>query len=125
MHRVLILIPLLLVAGCASSARIDMRDRMVGMDETQLAGCMGEPARKEDVGHTETWTYYAPDQLYTRPMDASMIPQHGQTAAEMGLNACLVTVKLETDKVMAVDYVNLASTREDEGCMNAIQRCSR
>lgn len=124
MRRVLPL-ALVLLAGCASPARVDVRDRMVGMSEDQVASCMGIPARKEDAGHTETWTYYAPDQIYTRPMDASMIPQHNQTVADMGLNACLVTVKLEADKVMAVDYVNMASTREDEGCANAIQKCSR
>jgi hypothetical protein len=114
-----------LLANCASPARVDVRDRMVGLSAAQLATCMGEPARKEDVGKTEVWTYYAPDTSYARPLDASMIPRHLPPMGDMGLNACLVTVKLEASRVMAVDYVNMASTREDAGCANAIQRCSR
>jgi outer membrane protein assembly factor BamE (lipoprotein component of BamABCDE complex) len=125
MRRILPLAALALLAGCASPAQVDVRDRMVGMSENQLANCMGPPARKEDVGHTETWTYYAPDAINARPLDASMIPRHHQAVADMGSNACLVTVKLEAEKVMAVDYINMASTREDDGCANSILRCSR
>ena len=123
MKRVLVLFPIVLLAGCASPARVDMRDRMVGMSENQLATCMGEPARKENVGLTKLWTYYTPDLSYARPLDASLIPRHHQAVADMGGNACLITVKLESSKVMAVDYANMASTREDAECAASIQRC--
>ena len=121
--------PLVVLAGCASPVQVDVRDRMVGLSETQLASCMGQPARKESLpdkngGVTKLWTYYAPDLSNTRPLDASIIPQHHQAVADMGGNACLITVKLEAAKVMAVDYVNMASAREDEECAQPIQRCS-
>ena len=121
----LFIAPLALLAGCASPATVDLRDRMVGLSETQLATCMGQPARKEDVGRAKLWTYYRPDTGNARLLNASIIPRHHQAMADMGGNACLVTVKLEAAKVMAVDYVNMASTREDAECANAIQRCSR
>lgn len=38
--------PLVLLAGRASPAIVDLRDRMVGLSETQLASCMGEPAQR-------------------------------------------------------------------------------
>jgi hypothetical protein len=125
MRRVPPLVAFTVLAGCALPAQVDVRDRMVGMSETQLASCMGPPMRKEDAGRSETWTYYAPDAINARPLDASMIPLHHQAVADMGQNACQVTVKLEAEKVMAVDYINMSSTREDDGCANAILRCSR
>lgn len=123
MKRILTVVPIVMLASCATPARVDLRERMVGMSESQLATCMGEPARKENVGLTKLWTYYTPDLSNARPLDASLIPRHHQAVVDMGGNACLITVKLESSKVMAVDYANMASTREDAECAASIQRC--
>lgn len=116
-----------LIGGCAAASTADLRDRMVGMSETQLTGCMGQPARTENLGRSKLLTYYARDlSSELPPLDSgtSIIPPHHQTVANIDGNACLITVKVESAKVMEVDYENTTSAYADAECAAPIQRCS-
>ena len=126
MRRVVPLIAVALLAGCATNSRPDVRDQMVGLSSDQLSDCMGEPARKTTEGTTETWTYFEADGPDASPLDMPLEPiSSPEPVQDMGSKSCLVTIKLEADKVMAVNYANLAISRQDDECAPAIQRCAR
>jgi hypothetical protein len=114
------------LAGCADNGVSDVRDQMVGMTGEDLSNCLGEPVKKANDGTTEVWTYYEPDGPDASPMDMPLqATSSSQPVSDMGKRSCLVTVKLEADKVMTVDYANLAISRQDQECAPAIQRCAR
>ena len=111
------------LSGCTMPAQVDPRDQMVGMSEGQLADCMGEPANKQSAGPSETWTYYRPDGTNTTAVDPVLMPR-SQPFSDLSANACMVTVKLEADKVMSVDYADMTSATEDAECAQSLQRCT-
>lgn len=86
---------------------------------------MGEPAKRETSGLTQIWTYYEPDGVIgnASPFPSSSLPLRGNTArADGARQACVVTVKLEAQRVMGVDYQNVA-THDDASCAQTLDRC--
>ena len=111
------------LSACGST--IDMRQSLVGKTEQKVASCLGEPAKRETAGRTKILTYYESDGVLgsASPVASSSLPLRGSTArADGAKQACVVTVKLESDRVMNVDYQNVV-THDDVSCAQALDRC--
>ncbi len=111
------------LTACGSTA--DVRQEMVGATAQKVAACMGEPAKRETSGRTQIWTYYASDGVIgsASPFPSSSLPLRGSTArADGAQRACVVTVKLESTRVMDVNYQNVV-THDDASCAQALDRC--
>lgn len=109
----------------ACGTMTDVREELVGASEQKVASCMGEPAKRETSGRTQIWTYYESDGVMgnASPFPSTSLPLRGSTArADGARNACVVTVKLESDRVMDVNYQNVV-THDDVSCAQALDRC--
>ncbi len=103
----------------------DARENLIGANEQKVAACMGEPTKRETSGRTQVWTYYTPDGVIgnASPFPSTSLPLRGSTArADGARNACVVTVKLESARVMDINYQNVA-THDDASCAQALDRC--
>ena len=111
------------LAACGSTA--DMRQELVGATEQKVASCLSEPAKRETTGRTQIWTYYESDGVLgsASPVASSSLPLRGSTArADGAKQACIVTVKLESTRVMDISYQNIV-THDDAACAQALDRC--
>jgi hypothetical protein len=120
--RVLVVIPLLSMLTACASAVPDVRDEIVGASADRIETCLGSPAKKEASGKTQTWTYYTPESVPGAGLPSESLPLRGSTAPhEGGRKACVVVVKMEQSRVMAV---NTAASQQGAACTTALERCA-
>jgi hypothetical protein len=123
--RVYVVLPILSVLASCASDIPDVRDEMVGMSADRIETCLGAPAKKEATAKTQTWTYYTPETVPGAGLPSASLPLRGSTASDDGgRKACVVVVKMEQARVMAINYQNTSAAQTDSACATALERCA-
>lgn len=129
MHRTLFLLPLTLLAACASPLE-DTAERartaLVGLDEAGLKRCLGEPVAIHKEGGNDLWLYFREtSRSATAASDAGYTPTDRGSSTYDYYRYCEAAFTLQGGRVRAVDFTGRTSTGRLtlEPCGALVERC--
>jgi len=129
MHRTLFLLPLMLLAACASPLE-DTAERartaLVGLDEAGLKRCLGEPLAIHREGGSDLWLYFREtSRSATATSDTGYTPTGRDSVSYDYYRYCEAAFTLQGGRVRAVEFTGRTSTGRQtlEPCGALVERC--